>query len=63
VTEHADRTLVKTGTMSVPFAWMVQTFGVLEVRVIVRGADEVADEENAPDPGAIGSGTSGNVMT
>jgi hypothetical protein len=49
--------------MSVPLAWMVQTFGVLEVKVTVRGADEVADEENAPAPGAIGKGTSGNVIT
>jgi hypothetical protein len=38
-------------------------FGVFEVNVTVKGAEEVADEENAPDPGAIGSGTSGNVIT
>ena len=49
--------------MSVPLAWIVQMLGVLEVSVTVRGAEDVADDEKAPDPGAIGSATSGKVIT
>jgi hypothetical protein len=49
--------------MSVPFGAIVHTFGVFEVNVTVSGADVVAEDEKAPEPGAIGSGDSGNVIT
>jgi hypothetical protein len=48
--------------MSVPFAAIEQTLGVFEVKVTGRPDVAVAEDENAPPPGACGATWAGKFM-